>query len=314
MTETAAAAELTEATPTDHGGPSLRRFGVLLTVFLCAACGLVYELALVALGSYLIGDAISQASIVLAVMVFAMGCGALAAKPLQRKAEAAFAGVEILLALLGGSSVLALYACYAWLNLYQPAMVIMAFLVGLLIGAEIPLLMVLLQRIRRQEAGPAVSDMFAADYIGGLLGGLAFPFLLLPIFGLVRGALLVGTLNAVAGLALVLGMFRSALSRRGRTLLPCLAVLVVALLVVVFAMAGKFEVRARQALYDDPIVVAERSQYQEIVLTQSISGSDVRLFLDGDLQFSSPDEYRYHETLVHPVLAARRHSVLILGG
>jgi spermidine synthase len=40
----------------------------------------------------------------------------------------------------------------------------------------------------------------------------------------------------------------------------------------------------------------------------------VRLFLNGDLQFSSVDEYRYHESLVHPALAGKHDRVLVLGG
>ncbi|MGH3434266.1 MAG: polyamine aminopropyltransferase, partial [Thermocrispum sp.] len=118
------------------------RAAVLFAAFVCAGCGLVYELALVALGSYLIGDTIGQASVVLSIMVFAMGIGALAAKPLQRRAEAAFAGVEIALALLGGLSVLLLYGAFAWLSLYTLALIVLAGVLGILIGAEIPLLMV----------------------------------------------------------------------------------------------------------------------------------------------------------------------------
>ncbi|MEZ4393312.1 MAG: hypothetical protein R3A48_19680 [Polyangiales bacterium] len=40
------------------------------------------------------------------------------------------------------------------------------------------------------------------------------------------------------------------------------------------------------------------------------------LFLDGNLQFASWDEHRYHEALVHPAMAAapRRARVMILGG
>ena len=71
--------------------------------------------------------------------------------------------------------------------------------IGVLIGAEIPLLMTLIQRIRRQDAGGAVADLFAADYVGALVGGLAFPFLLLPVLGQLTGALLTGAVNAVAG-------------------------------------------------------------------------------------------------------------------
>ncbi|GAA4443401.1 polyamine aminopropyltransferase [Phytohabitans houttuyneae] len=289
------------------------RSAVLAAVFVCAACGLVYELALVTLGSYLIGDTAGQASIVLGVMVFAMGIGALAAKPLQSRAAVSFAVIEMALALLGGLSVLALYAAFAWLDLYAPALVATAFVLGALIGAEIPLLMVLLQRIREQAAGSAVADLFAADYVGALLGGLAFPFLLLPVFGQLRGALVVGAVNAVAGTALVFTLFRRDLTRRSRAALTGGAVAVGLLLGYAYVVAHDFEVTARQQLYRDPVVHAERSRYQEIVLTKALGSTDLRLYLNGDLQFSSVDEYRYHEALVHPVLAGPRTDLLVLG-
>lgn len=289
------------------------RSAVLAAVFVCAACGLVYELALVTLGSYLIGDTAGQASIVLGVMVFAMGIGALAAKPLQSRAAVSFAVIEMALALLGGLSVLALYAAFAWLDLYAPALVATAFVLGALIGAEIPLLMVLLQRIREQAAGSAVADLFAADYVGALLGGLAFPFLLLPVFGQLRGALVVGAVNAIAGTALVFTLFRRDLSRRSRAGLTAGAVAVGLLLGYAYVVAHDFEVTARQQLYRDPVVHAERSRYQEIVLTKAVGSTDLRLYLNGDLQFSSVDEYRYHEALVHPVLNGSRGDLLVLG-
>jgi spermidine synthase len=80
------------------------------------------------------------------------------------------------------------------------------------------------------------------------------------------------------------------------------------------ASAGRFLVSARQALYDDPVVVAVRSDYQEIVVTSARRTDDVRLFLDGDLQFSTTDERRYHEALVHPAVLPGARSVLVLGG
>ncbi|MER7079246.1 spermidine synthase [Saccharopolyspora kobensis] len=295
----------------------LARTAVLVAVFVCAACGLVYELALVALGSYLIGDTVGQASIVLSLMVFAMGVGALAAKPLQRWAAEAFAAIELLLALLGGLSVLLLYAAFAWLSLYTPALIATALVLGVLIGAEIPLLMVLLQRIRRQDAGSAVADLFAADYVGGLVGGLAFPFLLLPLFGQVQGALVVGLVNAAAGIGLVLTVFRRELSKRAVLVLTGISVLVGGLLVSAYVFADDFEITARQALYADPVVHAERTPYQEVVLTESVSlkgTPDTRMYLNGDLQFSSADEYRYHEAMVHPAMAGPRGRVLVLGG
>lgn len=133
--------------------PKAARAVVLAAVFVCAACGLVYELELVALASYLVGDSVTQASVVLSVMVFAMGCGSLLAKRLRTRAAAAFAAVESALALVGGLSVMALYAFFAWYGQARIAMVGCAFAIGVLIGAEVPLLMTLVQRIRRQDAG-----------------------------------------------------------------------------------------------------------------------------------------------------------------
>ncbi|MFI6289085.1 polyamine aminopropyltransferase [Streptomyces sp. NPDC051018] len=293
------------------------RFLLLLAVFVCAACGLVYELALTALGSYLIGNSVMQTSVVISVMVFAMGIGSVAAKPLQRRAVGAFALVEVLLALVGGLSVLILYVSFAWLRIYMPTTVVVSFAVGLLIGAEIPLLMTLLQRIRRQEAGSAVADMFAFDYVGALVGGLGFPLLLLPAFGQLKGALVVGAVNAVAGVVVVLWIFRRETRRVVRLSLLAAMAAVLAVLGTVYVLADDIEVTARQQLYRDPIIHAETTPYQDIVVTRSTAFTgepDTRLFLNGDLQFSSVDEYRYHEALVHPALAGRRSSVLVLGG
>ncbi|WP_149181465.1 polyamine aminopropyltransferase [Streptomyces sp. TRM49041] len=297
--------------------PRGTRVLLLLSVFICAACGLVYELALTALGSYLIGNSVMQTSVVISVMVFAMGIGSLAAKPLQRRAVGAFALVEIVLGLVGGLSVLVLYVAFSWLRVYMPAMVVASFVVGLLIGAEIPLLMTLLQRIRRQEAGSAVADMFAADYVGALVGGLCFPLLLLPAFGQLKGALVVGAVNALAGGGVVLWIFRRETRRAVRAGLLAGVAGVLAVLGTVYVLADDIEVTARQKLYRDPIIHAETTPYQDIVVTRSTAFTgepDTRLFLNGDLQFSSVDEYRYHEALVHPALSGKRSSVLILGG
>jgi spermidine synthase len=188
--------------------PSAARLLVLLAAFACAACGLVYELGLVALRGYLLGDSVTQASVVLSVMVCAMGLGSLLAKRFTMRPTASFALVERALALVGGPSVLALYACLVWLGHYQAALVAVVSLIGLLIGAEIPLLMTLMRRIRRQEAGQAAADLFATDYAGALIGGLAFPFLPLPTLGQLTGALLTGVVTPPAGGLIALWPFR----------------------------------------------------------------------------------------------------------
>lgn len=295
-----------------RSGPA--RFFVLFAVFLCASCGMVYELALVALGSFLLGDTIVQASIVLSVMVFAMGVGSILTKRLTHLAAVSFALIEAALGIIGGLSVLALYLAFAYLDLYTAAMVVLAFVIGVLIGAEIPLLMELIQRIRAQRASTAVADLFAADYVGGLVGGLAFPFLLLPVLGLPRGVLAVGIVNAVTGILIVLWLFREEITRRVRIGLATLLVLIVGVLTLTWVYTDAIEMTSRQQIYRDPIVTAERSAYQDIVVTRHPRTGDTRLFLNGDLQFASNDEHRYHESLVHPVLDGPRSRVLVLGG
>jgi len=292
------------------------RFLILVTVFVCAACGLVYELELVALASYLVGDSVTQASVVLSVMVFAMGVGSLLAKWLRCRAAVGFGAVEAVLALLGGCSAMALYACFAWYGQSRSALVGFSFAIGVLIGAEVPLLMTLIQRVRRQDPGGAVADLFAADYVGALVGGLAFPFLLLPAFGQLTGALVTGAVNAVAGGALVLWLFRRDLSARSRWALIVVNALVLALLAAGAVLTPSFERAARQAVYGPEVRVAVRTGVQEVVLTGGRTrGRPLSLFLDGRLQVSGHDELRYHEALIHPAMAAGPHRrVLVLGG
>ncbi|MER5809986.1 polyamine aminopropyltransferase [Streptomyces sp. NPDC002033] len=296
--------------------PRTGRLLVLATVFVCAACGLVYELELLALGSYLIGDSVTQASVVLSVMVFAMGVGSLLAKRLRARPAFGFGAIEAVLALLGGFSAMALYASFAWLGESRPALVGFSFAIGVLIGAEIPLLMVLIQRIRRQDAGGAVADLFAADYVGALVGGLAFPFLLLPMVGQLTGAMLTGTVNAVAGGGLVLWLFRRDLSRRCRWLLIAANVTVLAFLACATLLADDFERIARTAVYGGEVRVAVQTGVQELVLTGPAAGSprSLDLYLDGRLRVSGYDEYRYHEALVHPAMTGPHARVLVLGG
>lgn len=286
---------------------------MLATVFICAACGLVYELELVALASYLIGDSVTQASVVLSVMVFAMGIGSLLAKRLRGRAAVGFGLIEAALALVGGSSALVLYASFAWIGESRYALVAFSLAIGVLIGAEIPLLMTLIQRVDRQDAGGAVADLFAADYVGALVGGLAFPFLLLPMLGQLSGALFTGTVNAAAGGALVLWVFRRDLTSRSRWLLIAVNVLVIAVLATAAVLADDFERAARRAVYGDQVRVALRTEVQEVVLTGS-DRSSLDLYLDGRLRVSSRDEYRYHEALVHPAMNGPHARVLILGG
>jgi spermidine synthase len=210
-------------------------------------------------------------------------------------------------------SALALYASFAWLGESRGAIVAFSLAIGVLTGAEIPLLMTLIQRVSRQDAGAAVADLFAADYVGALVGGLAFPFLLLPWLGQLTAAMVTGGVNVVAGGALVLWLFGRDLSRRARGLLLTADVLVLVVLAVAAATVGDFERAARSAVYGPGVRVAVHTGVQEIVLTGGARGP-LDLYLDGRLRVSARDEYRYDEALVHPAMRGPHARVLILGG
>ncbi|MFF0744352.1 polyamine aminopropyltransferase [Streptomyces sp. NPDC004111] len=309
--------------------PRAARFLVLGVVFICAACGLVYELELVALASYLIGDSVTQASVVLSTMVFAMGVGSLLAKRLRCRAAVGFGLLEAGLAAVGGSSAMLLYASFAWFGGARYVLVAFSLAIGLLIGAEIPLLMTLIQWIGRQDRARAagdgdpgaegddtsgdVADLFAADYVGALVGGLAFPFFLLPMLGQLTGALVTGAVNTAAGGALVLWLFRRDLTRRECWLLVVVNVAVLALLATATVLVDDFERSARRAVFGDRVRVAVQTDVQEVVITGGTRGP-LDLFLDGRLRVSGRDEYRYHEALVHPAMRGPHARVLILGG
>ncbi|MFO1386422.1 MAG: polyamine aminopropyltransferase [Chitinivorax sp.] len=283
---------------------------LLLSVFVVASCGLAYELIAGALSSYLIGDSVTQFSTVIGTYLFAMGVGSYLSRFVIHNVAARFIQIELLVGLLGGYSAVALFWVYAFLTApFKLVLYGLVMLTGTLVGLEIPLVMLLLEKqIQFREL---VSQVLSFDYLGALLVSLLFPLVLAPQLGMVRSALLFGLLNAVVALW-ALWLFRQQLPERRALQLQ--GGVVIVLLLAGFIGAEKLSGIAETHLYQDEIVFTETTPYQRMVMTRW--KDDYRLFLNGNLQFSSRDEYRYHEALVHPGLAslpwARR--VLVLGG
>ena len=132
----------------------------------------------------------------------------------ERHAVEAFVAVECVVALLGGLSALALFAAYAWLDLYDPAVRTASVVLGALVGAEIPLLVTIVGRFKQEEAGRTVGAFLAADYVGAFAVGLAFPVVVLPALGQVQAALAFGAVNAVGGAVVLVAHARRAASSR----------------------------------------------------------------------------------------------------
>ena len=305
------------APPTE---PSGRWRALLLTaVAACAACGIVYELALLTLSASLNGGGIVATSLIVAGYIAALGAGALLVKPLLGHAAIAFIAVEALLGIVGGLSAAALYVVFAFVDGSTWVLALSTALIGGLVGAEVPLLMTLLQQRRAgpetdpaADVGRTLANLNAADYLGALLGGLVWPFLLLPQLGMIRGAAATGMINLAAAAVVSVFLLRRVVSTRQLVTALCALAAALALLATLLARSADIETTSRQRLYADPIIAYRHTPYQEIVVTRR--DNDMRLYLDGGLQFSTRDEYRYTESLVYPALGAGARSVLILGG
>lgn len=291
---------------------------LLAAVAACAACGIIYELALLTLSASLDGGGIVATSLIVAGYIAALGVGALLVKPLLAHAAITFIAVEAALGVIGGLSAAALYMVFAFLDGSVGSTWVLAVstaLIGGLVGAEVPLLMTLLQSGRvtgAADAGRTLANLNAADYLGALLGGLVWPFLLLPQLGMIRGAAATGMINLAAAAVVALFLLRHVVSTRQLLLALCALAAALGLLATLLMRSADVETTSRQRLYADPIVAYRHTPYQEIVVTRR--GNDTRLYLDGGLQFSTRDEYRYTESLVYPAVGKGARSVLVLGG
>ena len=203
-----------------------------------------------------------------------------------------------------------LFLAFAYTEGFRFLLYVLVLVIGILVGLEIPLLMrILKERFQFQEL---VANVLTFDYLGALGASLLFPLR--------------------AGAEARHGARRHPVRARQRRRRALVHVdlprqsgprpIATSACVVVVA-------RARRAAWSSPTasprrrtpasmptksIFARTTPYQRIVLTK-LEGR-LRLFLNSHLQFSSRDEYRYHEALVHPGLAAvaAPRRVLVLGG
>ncbi|SFM30419.1 spermidine synthase [Variovorax sp. OV329] len=308
--EPALASETSDAAAAQARRPGPVDVALLASVFVVAACGLVYELSAAALSSYLLGDSILQFSTVIGTYLFAMGLGSWLSRFLDRQLPAHFLRIELLVACIGGLMPALLFLANAWVpGAFRLLLYGLVVVVGTLVGLEIPLVMRILRR--HVQLKELVSQVLTFDYLGALAVSVAFPLLLVPHLGMIRTGLLFGWMNAAVAVW-ALWLFRHELRRFAAHAVACAAALL--LLTLAFVGADRITSVAEDRFYQDRIVFSATSPYQRIVVTRGAAGH--RLYLNGNLQFAERDEYRYHEALVHPVMAAHGapKKVAVLGG
>ena len=282
---------------------------LLISVFVIATCGLVYELIAGTLASYLLGDSITQFSTIIGCYLFAMGIGSWLSRYVTRNLLSFFIRVEILVGAVGGSSAAILFLAFEHVASFRLLLYFLVGVIGMLVGIEIPLLLRILEN--RIAFKDLVAKVFTFDYVGALFASILFPLVLVPYLGLIKSAFLFGILNTLVAIWVLFAM-RADIPQR--VLHKGTAFVVLAGLCAGFAGSEQLMSISEASAYPGTVIHAQSTPYQRIVLTRQ--SQDLRLFLNANLQFSSLDEYRYHEALVHPAMSALKapRRVLIIGG
>ncbi len=296
----------TEAPLTRH-----ETFILLASVLVVALCGIAYELTIATVSSYLLGNSVYQFSITVGLFMFAMGIGSYLTRYFSRNLVETFVWVEVIVALLGGLTCTLLFTVFPHYAAYKPVMFGLILVIGACVGIEIPLL----TRLLSQNASlrQSIASVLSLDYLGALIGSVAFPILLLPQFGLFRASFAVALLNIAVAFVTII-TFRSRLKRSRSIQFVAAGVLTVLLVGLGYSL--RIQEFAEGRLFAETIIFRKQTAYQRIVVSRDERSAKIRLFLDGHIQFAEQDEYRYHEALVHPLLAqpGPRRKILVLGG
>lgn len=283
------------------------QIALFAAAILVAIGGIIYELILGAAASYLVGDSILSFSLATGVTLFGMGIGSLLVNYIKLHPATSFATNEIILGLIGGNSVMLMYLGFVFTRSHWLIFAVISLAIGICIGLEIPLLMKMFQEFGRKSSVKLFSKILALDYFGALIASLLFPLIMLPYLGLMRSAYLVAALNITVAVLILKQM-------KASKIIMTISVIVTMLLVGFFIFATEIEHGIDKRTYKDPVMWQKQTPYQKIVLTRY--KNDTRLFLNRNLQFSSLDEARYHETLSASALSsvASPKRVLIMGG
>lgn len=286
-------------------------FLMYLNVLVIAICGLIYELLAGTLASYVLGDSVTQFSLVIGTYLSAMGVGAWLSRYVHTQLARTFIEIELALAFLGGISAPLLFIVFPWVEWFRPLLLGIVFSIGVFVGLELPLLMRILKE--HLDFSDLVSQVLAFDYVGALIASILFPLLFVPYLGLVRTSLVFGALNACVALWSTF-LLLPLLTPRHVSSLRWRSAIVLGLLAIGLLKADQLTLLAEESSLGGHVIHSVHSPYQRIAITNKRGG--FQLFLNGHLQFNSADEYRYHEALVHPAMLGPRppQRILVMGG
>ncbi len=279
------------------------------SLFATGCAGIVAEFVLSTLATYLIGNAIFQWTIIMSLMLFAMGLGSRLSRGFRQHLLDTFILVEFFLSIICAMAAELAYGLAAFTSYIALIIYTQAFIIGCLIGFEIPLVTRLNEAY--EELRVNISGVMEKDYFGALLGGILFAFVGLPYLGLTYTPILLGGINFLVA-AFLLFRFFSLVEKR-KILVTCF-IFSMTFLIGLGIFAKPVIRYGEQRKYKDKIMYSAQTKYQKIVITQW--KRFYWLYINGQEQFSTFDEAKYHEPLVHPAMTLSHDPghVLVLGG
>ncbi len=284
-------------------------FALKISIFATGCAGIVAEYVLSTLATYLLGNAIFQWTIVMSLMLFAMGLGSRFSRYFNKHLLDTFILVEFLLSILCAISAELAYGLASFTSYTAPIIYSQAIAIGILIGLEIPLVTRLNQEYESLRIN--ISGIMEKDYYGALLGGLVFAFVALPFLGLTYTPIVLGCINFFVASFLLVRLFHLIEHKK---MLPVVFSLTLLFLVAVGVFAKPIIRYGEQLKYRDNVIYSTQTPFQKIVMTRW--KTYYWLYINGQEQFSTYDEEKYHEPLVHPAMKLSHYpgDVLVLGG
>ena len=316
---------------------------LILITGILAGCGLIYEYLLSHYAARVLGAVESVIYTIISLMIVSMGVGSF----LSSRIKDPFSGVvilELIMALAGSAAILIcsglMVGTYVLpqvltetLNLpaglpidgglfrgldevAQLSPYVMACILGLLIGMEIPLIARVREILHSQHIENNIGTIYGADYIGAGVGAIIWVGWMLSVDPALSGAL-TAMVNLAVGLLFICKFYQRV---RHREVLLALHGL---FFVIAFTVAGQgpsWQATAENLMYSDRVIYQHDTQFQRLVVTRRERGRDglpvLTFHLNGRVQFANDDEEIYHSMLVNPAMmaSARQDNILIIGG
>jgi len=314
---------------------------LILTMVVLAACGIIYQYLLSNYAGRVLGIMEHSIFAMIGVMIVSMGVGAFSAKYIKNP-YSGFAWIEAAIALFGSTAILFVAGVFALSALFPQVIseayglpfsirvqggfftvvetiafispFLVGFILGLLIGMEIPFIARVREDIHQARLEHNVGMIYGADYLGAGVGAAIFIIFMLnaPIH---QAAVLTASVNLVFGL-LFLFVYYQKIHFAG--LLLAIHIVFAFILSGLFIYGSDWEKSLEDTLYADKVIFSHNTQYQRITVTEykTKKGLVHTLYLNGHTQFSSSDEHIYHAMLVNPAMmaAARQENILVIGG